>query len=70
MRCATAVRNSIVEEGSAFTKASQNFRIIEGHEPKGRGKAFTVLDDAVGRGRARIRLLLRVIGGQWQMYAR
>jgi hypothetical protein len=66
-----AVRNGIVEEGRGLAQASQNFRIVEGHEPKGRGKAFTVLDnDTVSRGRARIRLLLWVIGGQWQMYAR
>jgi hypothetical protein len=32
-------------------------------EPEGRGKALTVLDDAVSGGRARIRLPLRVIGG-------
>jgi hypothetical protein len=54
----TAVRNGVVEKGSTITKASQNFRIVEGHEPEGRGKAFTVLDDAVGSGRARIRLRL------------
>lgn len=53
-----AVRNGVVEEGCGLAQASQNFRIVEGHEPKGRGKALTVVDDAIGCGRARIRLLL------------
>jgi hypothetical protein len=65
-----AIRNGVVEEGGGLAQTSQNFRIVEGHEPKGRGKALTVVDDAIGCGRARIRLLLWVIGNQWQMYAR
>ena len=57
MRRAAAIRNSVVK-GGGITKASKSFRIVEGHQPKSRGKAFTVLDDAVRRGRVRIRPLL------------
>ena len=57
-----AIRNGVVEKGSGLAQASQNFRVVKGHEPKGRGKSLPIMDDAVRRGRARIRLLLRVIG--------
>jgi hypothetical protein len=51
------VSNGVVEEGCTIAKASQNVVVVEGHETKGRGKPFTVLDDAISRCGARVRII-------------